>query len=195
MTGVARLTRGLAVVAVALSLILAAGCGSHWPRLTMPGKMNSGVAVGIGMLRPNHSADVGSIQVCLTRPGKVTITGVEPIRPVGDIEVQAFAVRPNPLATGADLLGSDRRTLAQSGFDGSHTVDRVCKTNDGSTSFELGLQLTKPTQADVGAPGWTVSYRSGSHTGTLAVPLGITLCSEPSADAPACREVLGDDQG
>lgn len=76
-----------------------------------------------------------------------------------------------------------------------YVVGRVCKTNDGSTSFELGLQLTKPTQADVGAPGWTVSYRSGSHTGTLAVPLGITLCWERSADAPACRKVLRGNQG
>ena len=113
---------------------------------------------GVG---PSNHADIGEMFLCLTGPGRAVITDVRPVRPVGTVEVVAFAVRPNPLLTGADMLGSGRGTLQDRGFNTSdRIVDTQCVSGSGQ-GYELGLELTVParTRAPEG-------FRSTTQLGT-----------------------------
>lgn len=185
----------LAVAAVCASAVAVAGCGggehADWPRLRLEGKLNPGVSDEVAGIRPGHPASLGSILVCLTRPGRVTITRVKPYRPEGDIVVQAYAVRRHDFRGTGIFLGDSGRPLSRlPGFGHDHVVDVQCGTQSHLAAYELGLQLTHPTRADVAAHGWIVYYRSRGHTGTVDVPFAVAVCSEPSANAPACRTLL-----
>jgi hypothetical protein len=130
------------------------------------------------------------MMICLTKASRVTITGVQPLSPVGHITVQAFAVRPSPFmaASPGEALGDGDGPLSQNGFAATHTVAIVCGSSKGA-GVELGVQLTKPTTQDVGAAGWIVSYTVGGHHKHMTVPLGVKLCSERTADAAMCRRL------
>lgn len=170
-----RLLRAISLVALSSSILIVSACGSNWPRLASPGM--HAVRLGVPYVKPGRPVSVGEMTVCLTRPGEITITDVKPVDPVGTVDVEAFAVRPNPVTRGGQFLGGDQGPLSKHGFSDSHQVAGACKANDGSTSYELGLQLTKPTSADVGVAGWDVVYRSRGHNGTLRLPFAIALCS------------------
>ena len=90
-------------------LVLACACqgGGVWsgPELSTGGPTNPGMN-GIPAVGPSNHADIGEMFLCLTGPGRAVITDVRPVRPVGTVEVVAFAVRPNPVLKGAAMLGS-----------------------------------------------------------------------------------------
>ena len=158
-------------------------------RLQMPGPMNSHVVEGVANVRAHHPVSIGEMVVCVSSPGAVTITSVEPVHPVGRMRVQAFAVRPNPFLTKprGTQLGDALGPLSASGFKHSHRVDVVCGTRPGW--YELGLQLVKSSDEPASAAGWLVRYRSGDQEGKLTIPLGVVLCSQPSASAAGCRRL------
>lgn len=187
-TRIGRLLRASVPLVVSSSLLVTAGCstGSNWPRLASPGMRS--VRLGLAYVKPGRPVSVGEMSICLTRPGKVTITGVKPVEPVGQVTVQAYAVRPNPSMRGGEFLGGDQGTLSSHGFTKSHLVDGVCRKNDGSTSYELGLQLTKPTSAATGVAGWDVAYRSEGHAAVLRLPFAVALCSGVAWE-PSCAKI------
>jgi hypothetical protein len=147
--------------------------------------MNGMPAVG-----PSNHADMGEMFLCLTAPGRAVITDVRPVRPVGTIEVVAFAVRPNPLLRGADMLGSGRGTLHDNGFKtADRIVDTQCISGSGQ-GYELGLELTVPPGTNAGTKRFQIDYTVGDHNANLTYPLGAILCSTPSVDDPPCKGLI-----
>ena len=155
----------------------------------MPEPMNSHVVEGAANVRAHRPVSIGEMTVCLSAPGRVTITSVVPVHPVGRMQVQAFAVRPNPFRKNppGTQLGDALGPLSAEGFGHSHLVNVVCGSRPGW--YELGLQLVKPSGAPASAAGWLIRYRSGDKAGTLTIPLGVVLCSRSSASAPECKRL------
>jgi hypothetical protein len=142
---------------------------------------------GVG---PSNHADIGEMFLCLTGPGRAVITDVRPVRPVGTVEVVAFAVRPIPLLRGGDMLGSGRGTLQDNGFN---TADRIVDTqcvSDSGQGYELGLELTMPPGTNAGTKGFQIDYTVGDHTANMMYPVGAILCSTPSVDDAPCKRVI-----
>jgi len=145
---------------------------------------------GLPAAGPSNHRDIGSMFLCLTGPGRAVITDVRPVRPVGTVEVVAFAVRPNPLLTGADMLGSGRGTLQDNGFNtADRIVDTQCVSGSGQ-GYELGLELTVPPGTNAGTKGFQIDYAVGDHTATLTYPVGAILCSTPSVDDAHCKRLF-----
>jgi hypothetical protein len=130
--------------------------------------------------------------LCLSSPGRVIITSVEPVNPRGGLTVQAFAVRPNPsLATPpGGMVGDDRAKLWRDGFDKTHhVVTTACGGPDSGKGVELAVQATRPGPDDAASDAWRISWRSATSSGSLDFPLAVELCGEKSADAPACERL------
>jgi hypothetical protein len=144
---------------------------------------------GLPAVGPGHHALVGEMLLCLTKPGRAVIAAVRPIHPVGSLEVVGFAVRPNPLLRGADMLGTESGTLRNYGFAANRTVDTSCGSSDSGRAYELGLELTVPPHANAGTTGWEIVYRIGGRTASTAFPLGAILCSTPSLADQSCKRV------
>ena len=178
--------------AAAFTLALAVACQgcSGWsgPRLRPAGNPNATME-GLPAVSPDHRALIGEMLLCLTEPGRAVITEVRPIHAVGTIEVLGFAVRPNPLLKGADMLGAETGTLRKYGFTGNQTVDIPCGASDSGSGYELGLELAVPPHANAAASGWEIVYRVGDQTASTEFPLGAVLCSTPSLDDEPCKRV------
>jgi hypothetical protein len=139
---------------------------------------------GVG---PSNHADIGEMLLCLTGPGRAVITDVRPVQPIGTIEVVAFAVRPNPILRGADMLGSGRGTLQDNGFN---TADRIVDTqcvSGSSQGYELGLELTMPPGTNAGTRAFQIDYTVGDHAANLTYRVGAILCSTASVDDAPCK--------
>jgi hypothetical protein len=142
---------------------------------------------GVG---PSNHADIGEMLLCLTGPGRAVITDVRPVRPVGTVEVVAFAVRPNPLLRGAQMLGSGRGTLQDNGFNtADRTVDTQCVSGSGA-GYELGLELTVPPGTNAGTTGFQIDYKVDDHAANLTYPGGAILCSTPTVDDAKCKSLF-----
>jgi hypothetical protein len=130
--------------------------------------------------------------LCLSSPGRVTITSVEPIHPRGGLTVQAFAVRPNPsIATPpGGMVGDDRTTLWRLGFaKGHHVVTTACGSPGSGKGVELAVQATRPGPEDAASDAWRISWRSATSSGSVDFPLAVELCGEKTAAAPACERL------
>lgn len=174
-------------------LVLACACqgGGVWsgPELSTGGPTNSGMN-GIPAVGPSNHADIGEMFLCLTGPGRAVITDVRPVRPVGTVEVVAFAVRPNPALRGAAMLGSGSGTLQHNGFNtADRIVDTQCVSGSGQ-GYELGLELTVPPGTNAGTTGFQIDYTVGDHTANLTYPVGAILCSTPSVDDAQCKRLF-----
>ena len=191
----ARATRPLARVAVAASvLVFACACQtvglSSGPQLSTGGPINWTVN-GIPGIGPSNHADIGEFFLCLTAPGRAVITGVRPVRPIGTVEVVAFAVRPNPLLTGGVMLGSGSGTLQDNGFNlADRVVDKQCVSDSGQ-GYELGLELTVPAGTNAGTRAFEIDYKVDDRAASLTYPEGVALCSTPTVGDPACRLLYG----
>jgi hypothetical protein len=185
----------LAIVVV--FAFLGSGCGLPQPELrtpVTPPDKTMDTSYGIATKVPET---LGAGTFCLSAPGRVTITAVSLHEPQGEIRVDAFAVRPNPVITGDDFIGNTAVPLASigKGFDLSRpqVIDGVCPTPEelaSSTSeYELAIQLTRLSGTLAGALGLEISYMSGSVTKTLVVPNGYWLCSAQQPSGGATQEV------
>ena len=159
-------------------------------RLQMPEPLINHIVEGLADVPAHRSVTIGDILVCVSSPGAVTITSIAPVRPIGQMRVQAFAVRPNPSLNTppGDLVANAKGSLSRAHFGSSRRVDAVCGSRPGA-GYELGLQLVKLDAEPAATAGWLIRYRSGGREGTLTVPLGVVLCSQPSADAPECKRL------
>ena len=159
------------------------------PELSTGGPINSGIN-GIPAVGPSNHADIGEMLLCLTGPGRAVITDVRPVQPVGDVEVVAFAVRPNPVLKGAAMLGSGSGTLRDNGFNtADRTVDTQCVSGSGQ-GYELGLELTVPPGTNAGTTAFQIDYKVGDHAANLTYPVGAILCSTPSVDDAQCKHLF-----
>jgi hypothetical protein len=145
---------------------------------------------GIPAVGPSNHADIGEMFLCVTGPGRAVITDVRPVRPVGTVDVVAFAVRPNPILRGADMLGAGTGTLQSNGFNtADRIVDTQCVSGSGQ-GYELGLELTVPPGTNAGTTGFQIDYTVGDHSANLTYPLGAILCSTPSVDDAQCKRIF-----
>src|SRR5215469_6633689 len=164
------------------------GCGS-WsgPRLT---DRNPNPSMGgFPAVSPAHHALLGEMFLCLTGAGQAIITAIRPFHPTGTIEVVGYAVRPNPLLRGADMLGQGYGALRTHGFAGDKTVDAPCGGSNSGQGYELALELAVPPGMDAGTTAWEIDYRVGGHAASLTFPLGAVLCSTPNIDDRPCKRV------
>jgi hypothetical protein len=145
---------------------------------------------GLPAAGPSNHRDIGEMFLCLTGRGRAVITDVRPVRPLGTVEVVAFAVRPNPILRGAAMLGSGSGTLGDNGFNtADRIVDTQCVSGSGQ-GYELGLELTVPPGTNAGTTGFQIDYTVGDHTATLTYPVGAILCSTPSVDDAQCKRLF-----
>lgn len=179
----------LAVAGVLLMLAVASqGCGG-WsgPRLTA-GNPNPSMG-GFPAVSPAHHALQGEMFLCLTGPGQAVITEVRPINPTGTIEVVGYAVRPNPVLRGAQMLGAEYGALRTHGFTRNRTVDTRCGGPNSGQGYELGLELAVPPGMNAGTTAWEIDYTVGGHAASLTFPLGAVLCSTSNMDDGPCKHV------
>ena len=144
---------------------------------------------GLPAVSRAHHALIGEMLLCLTGAGKAVITDVRPVHPTGTIDVVGYAVRPNPLLTGAEMLGAGYGTLRTHGFTPNRTVDRRCGGTNSGQGYELGLELAVPAGMNAGTTAWKIDYRVGVHAATLTFPLGAILCSTSNIDDGPCKHV------
>lgn len=116
--------------------MLVSACAGGWsgPSLRPAGSPNTSMG-GFTKVSPAHHALLGSMLLCLTGPGRAVITAVRPNQPAGSIEVVGYAVRPNPLLTGGDMLGTEYGTLRTNGFSADRTVDVSCGGADSGQAM------------------------------------------------------------
>jgi hypothetical protein len=162
--------------------VFASGCGliHSPPRIVDPTGGNWAIEGHPSV----HRGDVLSIgmesTLCLDKAGKVRLTAVAPVRPVG-MRVTGFALRPSQTwkptqGTPGQFLGVETAPLRQFGFTG-RTVDAVCTQKTGA-GYELAVRVQKTVAGPTRAAGWKVSYVSDGHAETVTVALGINLCPD-----------------
>jgi hypothetical protein len=120
---------------------------------------------------------VGAINLCIDRPGSVTITDVHMEHSEGGLRVDGFATR-RKIATGTypgPVTFSE--TLAELGFaPDARTVDTVCGKGDADVT-EFALQFSKPTDATARGAIVHVTYQSGTVTLTHRIGFELILCA------------------
>lgn len=168
-------------------ITLATACGG-WsgPSLRPAGNPNTSMG-GFPQVNAGHHALLGSMLLCLTGPGRAVITAVRPIHPTGTIEVVDYAVRPNPLLTGGEMVGTEYGTLRTRGFTANRTVDTPCGADNSGHGYELGLELSVRHGTNAATNGWEIDYRIGGHTASTTFPQGAILCSTASLDDKPCK--------
>jgi hypothetical protein len=186
-----RPSSGIRLAFAGFALMLAVGClgcgGSSGPRLT-DGHPNPSMG-GFPAVSPAHHALLGSMFLCLTGPGQAVITEVRPIHPIGTIEVVEYAVRPNPILTGGEMVGMEYGTLRTHGFTRDRIVDTRCGGPNSGQGNELALELAVPPDMNAGTTAFMIDYTVGGHAASLIFPQGAVLCSTSSIDDGPCKHV------
>ncbi|MEP6813947.1 MAG: hypothetical protein ABI873_00175 [Marmoricola sp.] len=186
----------MATVVLGLGLLLVA-CGAlreldSWARLIEGNGLVNHTSLGVGNVASGQTVSIGSMPLCLSRAGRVRVTAVRPVDPVGPLRVTGFAVRPNPYwlghESGGTMLGDKIGPLTANGFGHSHIVDVACGKGDTGAGYELGLQLWRPGRAPVAASGFRVEYESAGHRARVILPNGVVLCPR-EAGAPECERI------
>ena len=143
-----------------------------------------------------ESYSFGSLMLCVSTPATATITGVSVHEPQGDLRVEAFAVRRNPMPTG-EGLGSAGGALHE--FDpafapsnpqevaGVCADDRRAPTPAESSALSgLGVQVQLGSGEIAGGRSLDVAYEVDGRSGTHSIPFGIWLCAQ------TCPEDVGE---
>jgi hypothetical protein len=157
-----------------------------------PGGQVGRRAERLGFHRDSHVAvgapvSVGSMELCLTTPGRATIRSVAMHQPTGDIVIEAFATRPNPFTRGLDGIGNAHSTIADLRVDldpaAPAVVAGTCPADLSAMSdaeaaglVELVVQVVRSSGADAGATALDITYEVGGQARTSVIPLGIWLC-------------------
>ena len=152
--------------------------------------------IRLSLAQSNASGDslsFGSMMLCVSAADTVaTITGVSVHEPQGDIRVEAFAVRINPMPAGQGL-GSAKGTLAaiDPAFAPSNRqeVAGLCPADPGaptqaeaSALSELGVQVRLGSGDIAGGGSLDIAYQVNGRSGTLSIPFGIWLCARVCPD-------------
>lgn len=158
------------------------------PRLVFPAPPATSAAIAISDAAPARSISVGSIMLCVSSGSTAVINGVAIHDPVGPIQVEAFAVRPNPFTAGIEGLGSADATLAGYGRGFApnvpQTVSGICRGDAATTTAdeagsesELGVQVRLLSEDIGGGHDLDVTYAIDGRVHVLSIPFGIWLCA------------------
>jgi hypothetical protein len=183
----------LTVIASAMALILAACGGSADKGLlrVAPGCDGCSASVLQGFVSPDEHISFGSMILCLREAGSVTVTDVSLVDVEGSLRLDAFGVRPGPIARGQPALGAERATLVDLGFDPSapQVVDTPCAATPEQITpetggSEIGVELSY-TDGEVARSGsLKVTYQDdASHrSATMSIAMGLGLCRDACPD-------------
>lgn len=178
-----RLSSLLALVAV----FACAGCFLRHDtvRVVEPGVPNS-VGEGAARIHPGQPVSIGSMDVCLDRPGTASIDRVTMVGLVGGgIAVDDWTLVKHPEQETDMFIGTDRRSLRSYHRPLTHTVDVVC---DPSGRFdELVVQVHRTDGQNAGFHAFRIDWSSTDDHGTILVPLAIELCNGDAGAAPCSR--------
>jgi hypothetical protein len=182
----------------ALAAASLAACGST-TQLRLAGDPAAGAIATVQDVAVGQPVSVGSIMLCLTRPGTAVLRSVSVHQPTGEIAVQAFAVRLNPFVRGLDGLGAERSTISGLNADFNpdapvKAVSGVCPANTASPPdsesaqvVELAVQVVRDAGDAAGGQALDVVYDVSGATATAVIPFGVWLCSTacpPEAETP-----------
>jgi hypothetical protein len=172
------------VVAFALSL---SACSSA-AELRMAGNPGTAAGMRVEDVPLNAPLSFGAVMLCISSPGTATIRSIAVHQATGDIEVQAFATRPNPFTRGLDGLGSQRSTIADLHLDfapaAPATVSGVCPDDAASVApsisaqlVELAVQVARRSGDAAGGSALDVTYEVGGDMRSAVIPFGVWLCA------------------
>jgi hypothetical protein len=185
----------LMVSAIAAALLVGA-CGPT-TELRMEGPAGNAFGVSQRDVPTGEPMTFGSAMLCLSRPGTAVLRSVAVHQPTGDIEVQAFAVRPAPFASGLDAVGSAHGTISDlhTNLDPDAAVKSVagvCAADPANPSpsevaheTELVVQVARLGGDAAGGPALDVVYEADGSTRTAVIPIAVWLCASdcpPEAD-------------
>lgn len=195
-----RVRRPVAAVVCLVMVMAAVSCDGRSPRLTQPGgdPTDGWFGMRFGDVKAgDHVILNGEIILCVDRPGRVQIVNVSMKDTDAELRVDAFAVR----IFGPDYPDweKDEQTLWELGFaEGDLWVDVVCpkdnddqeekgnpdRTQNHSQWVQLGLQLSKPSDATARGSTMVISYvpEGRSRQRTLEIPMGLVLCEGQTTD-------------
>jgi hypothetical protein len=171
-------------------LTLTAGCqGAAYtgPRLA-DGKPNPSLN-GLPSVSPTRHVLVGSMILCLTKPGRAVITKIRLADVTGRIEVTGFTVRPNPALTGGEMIGAVYGTLHGNGLSIDRSIDVQCDAANSGRGDELVVELGMPAGTDAATSAFQIDYTAAEQRGTLTFPQGAVLCSAPSMTYEPCARL------
>ena len=184
--------RGPSLTAVALVAIAVTAFGCANPSsggLSVLLGDSSGLSMSVDDVPAGQPLSFGSLMLCVSTSGSAALKGVSLHEPTGNARVDAFAVRPNPFASGHDGLGADRQPLTAVGggfLPGDpQVVSGACpaaSASDGnqqaSQLSELGVQVSWDGQGEyAGSKAVDVQYQKDGHGSTLTVPFAVWLCA------------------
>ena len=171
-------------------LVSMAGCSpDNRPRLLLAADPSIATSLSTSNMRPDESFSFGSINLCVSAPATASITGVTIHQAQGDVRVEAFAIRPNPIPSGGAELGGQKAALVayDSGFapakaqqvSGACPKDLLAPTaGEAAAMSELGVQVRLASGDIGGGSALDVKYRiDQGPERTAAVPFGIWLCA------------------
>lgn len=137
---------------------------------------------------PGRQVVIGQMLLCADdRPG-TRITKVTATPSVGSIQVEQFAVRPNPFMSGGTMLGDDYGTLTSHHIAPIHEVAQPCSRHEGD---ELIIQVANRANTESSSRDVVVHYGPSNGGHTVTYPLTIDLCPQRSTSAEGCQPASG----
>ncbi|MFY0406939.1 hypothetical protein [Solicola sp. PLA-1-18] len=180
----ARNTRVVAVAVVVVIGVAAAGFRVYQDRaadLVSPGA--AGTNRFVASSQPETSYVVEGLDVCLDRPGDVTITDVSFVTNQGGARVTAWGVRPQLATRGADP--SQPSTLGRRGGFERRDVTRTCGAPTDSS--ELALEVRKSAPGLGRGLDLRITYDTGLFTRELEVEMDVVLCGPETGSTSVSR--------
>jgi hypothetical protein len=132
--------------------------------------------------KANSPYTFGSLVLCLEGAGPLAITDIRPEKTVGDLRVDAWGGRSNPIMPGDTIIIDGPGDLRNLGFQvGNGQVQATCSDSPDSGSqgptTELAVQVSKPTTRDAWLEGPIVLYKGREgNPHTLHIPWVLGLC-------------------
>jgi hypothetical protein len=172
MTGRSRLLAlvGLGLAVVVLIGVVAQRNMQSGPDLVIEADGSATATLGSVGAREHRSVFVGSL--CVSEPGQVTVTSIEPADPRGSLDVTDFSVVPR-VDDKAILGAAGGRLRDEPSYRGTKTVTVPCSA---SRDADLFLELYKPAARDAEAPEFIVQYESDGDDRTARLRFALGLC-------------------
>jgi len=164
---------------------MAAGCSSG-PATPSTTLVYDGSRAGNLVLKDKRGPVTYGMLVLCVSSGPVTVTAITAGTVYGDVVIQGWGHRPNPMATGGAAVGAAFSTLAALGFNSDPvSVSGTCPTRDhylgADAAPELAVQLGRTGSRGGWIDGLSVTYRSeDGQLRHLFVPWQVGMCgSDP----------------
>jgi hypothetical protein len=129
---------------------------------------------------------LGVASICLDRPGRVTITEIQPEMSAGEIRVEAFALVPSDGSSDGSKvpLSHDPAVFDRAVACGP---DDLYARDKGAAGAALKLQVRKVGPQTAVAEQLVLRYTSGGHPYEFSLRWSIALCAPDDARTRQCK--------